>query len=209
MAPELDRPDVVARVPVGAQDDERRPRRDGGGRGRTRRLRRRAGCRTGRCPARPRSMSALAEGTSRAVPTTVTPGDPWSSAASPSAIAGWSSTIATRIRELFGSDAAASLVFETPCCMPHPSPKGRTTPWVPARGSRCQPFMFRLQLYQPGHPATARTGRRTLQAHEDSGNRARRVPRRGRNPRIALRTRRGSRAHCGGPAGRRAAGARS
>ena len=43
------------------------------------------------------SMSALADRTSRAVPTTVTPGDPGCSAASPSAIAGWSSTIATRI----------------------------------------------------------------------------------------------------------------
>ena len=111
-------------------------------------------------------MSALADGTSWAVPTTVTPGDPSRSAASPSAIAGWSSTIATRIR------ARPSPMPSHPCSSKHraafhtlPQRAGFTS------GSRRvglqSTFYVPPTMYQVGPLPDGTTGARVLHACDD------------------------------------------
>src|SRR6185436_15777098 len=69
---QLHRPDVIARVPIGAQDDEGRTRPSPAS------VRRISHSTTS---GDSRSMSALADGTSRAVPTTETSVEPFMSSA--------------------------------------------------------------------------------------------------------------------------------
>ena len=134
------------------------------------------------------SIRALADGTSRAVPTTATSGDPWISAARPSAMAGWSSTIATRI-------TAASL--------PRPATRARAADLSTRRRSSSTPPRVNLNSRALGGCSPSPGGyREDVASIERSADQTRGIDYRTREPRTPL-SRRGdrllARAHSGAP----------